>query len=662
MGILKFAIESPSAPLFKVAAVLTVALIGAVVFSNTASASMATNSRLSYGNAWNYCQSTHTAGQPGPYAKGMVWIANDETDYYSESVTIASNTNSARVSIRGAVNGCYTAWSGNRDIYAVDITTSYLSAMSSSTLYRGRIIAPGAWSWTSEGSKLYGNLDVSNVARCTPASLSTGSVVQTVIISISRRQQQYNMSGQLTYDSPTVGTENVPITVTRTCPTYDYNLQPSINLTDGTGAQTPQSRTVEGFVAKSGATASKPDTPWRISMLVYSPTATINKNGGTTAGSVGPCTFFTGEASCDDTSVNGIRASPYTAASTTESGTFNISSYDVGTRICFALSVRNYNQTTDGWRHSDLRCLIAGKKPKVDVLGGDLYVGRTMAGITSSSSGRVITSSTSNALGLFGSWSEYGIVSKGPVTEMSSGSGYAGGYTGSTASSLNLLTFANSGNSAASCGGTLGCYQQPGPFPDVANRFKTSSESPTFNSGSLTSRGKGIYIGSGTIYIDQSTIQEGKSIVINAPTANVVIRGNISYQPGPYSSLAQIPQVVIIANNITIQAGVENVDAWLIAPGTNNAGVVSGGVIRTCDVNTASISISVCSNPLTINGPVVANRLIMLRTGGSEPNARAGDPAEVFNLRSDAYLWALGQGEVGGRVTTVSTKELPPRY
>ena len=47
-----------------------------------------------------------------------------------------------------------------------------------------------------------------------------------------------------------------------------------------------------------------------------------------------------------------------------------ISSYGLGTKVCYALSVRPYDQSTGDWRHSALACYVIGKKPKVGALNG----------------------------------------------------------------------------------------------------------------------------------------------------------------------------------------------------------------------------------------------------------------------------------------------------
>lgn len=654
--------------MLKVLLVVAVLLGVNVLLSDSASASMATNSRLHYGNAWNFC---HTAdnwnGRDGPFAKGMVWLSNDEGDYYSEVVGVGTNVDSIRVSIRGAVNACRTTWSGNRNMYAIDISTSWLSAMSDNQFYRGWMPASGNFAWTTAGGKLYGNLDVSRAARCSAAHYATGVAQETIYVDIARRQQQRDDWWNVTFTSGEIGVERVPINIVRTCPTYNYNLVPTVkDVTDGRVIEDPTSAlTVTGSVRNDGPTDSRPNVDYQLTKVRYAPGAAIpQKTGGSrvTGSGTRGCDFVTGEVEC------GALAAPATGTYgmyprndvRDHAGSTNIDSYAVGTRICFFMSVRQYNQSTDNWVHSNLSCLIVGKTPKVNILGGDLFVGRSLAGITAPSpaSARVLTINSTNSTGTYGSWAEYAIAPTGRVTDMASGSGHVGGG----APNRNLLTFANNGNSAAPCTSGNGCYTHGTSIPDVAARFRTAPATGSIGSGTLNGKAKGIYSGSGPINIDASSIPAGTWIVINAPDSDVTITGNIEYAAGPFTSAAQIPQVVIMARNITINEGVSRVDAWLVAPGVRSGTTVTNGVIRTCHRATTDIRSTVCSGLLTINGPVIANRLLMLRSGGSEPGNRRGEPAEVFNFRPDAYIWALQQAEVSGRVTTVSTKELPPRY
>lgn len=74
------------------------------------------------------------------------------------------------------------------------------------------------------------------------------------------------------------------------------------------------------------------------------------------------------------------------------------------------------------------------------------------------------------------------------------------------------------------------------------------------------------------------------------------------------------------------------------------------------------LSASTCNRELRVNGPVIAESLWLRRTAGSGTGEASGDPAEVFNLRPDAYLWAKGQAQGRGIWQNTSAKELPPRY
>ena len=120
--------------------------------------------------------------------------------------------------------------------------------------------------------------------------------------------------------------------------------------------------------------------------------------------------------------------------------------------------------------------------------------------------------------------------------------------------------------------------------------------------------------------------------------------------------MREIPQLVIIARSIVINSAVTNVDSWLVA---KKVGTV-GGYIQTCQV-VATSSSGNCSARLTVNGPVVSDTLIMRRTAGADRNTGA-DPAEVFNLRPDAYMWGVSQSGATGRIPTTAITELPPRF
>jgi hypothetical protein len=150
-------------------------------------------------------------------------------------------------------------------------------------------------------------------------------------------------------------------------------------------------------------------------------------------------------------------------------------------------------------------------------------------------------------------------------------------------------------------------------------------------------------------------------VVINAPSATVTITGDITYTTGTLSAVTDMPQVIIIASNIIVSDAVRNIDGWLVAVGSGANGVVNtcgaGGVTQT-----SNLVIAQCANPLVVNGPVIANHLVLRRTGGSGAGADSGRPAEVFNLRADVYVWSTTYNQQSGRISTAAIKELPPRY
>jgi len=323
----------------------------------------------------------------------------------------------------------------------------------------------------------------------------------------------------------------------------------------------------------------------------------------------------------------------------------------VGTQVCYAVSVQNYsdNPATTNWRHSAPTCIKIGTRPKTQVWGGDLI-----------NSGLVNTSVTNKNINgvthTFGSWIEYGIFAVKTITGAASGSAYAGsGLAGASNCNENNLSFANS-IASGSCLSTtvIGNYTNSPSIPNVGASFPATG-APVFSGGNLTAQALGTYTGSGTINISGGNIVVGKWFVLNAPGATVNISGDIKYSNGVMHNIGDIPQVIIIAGNINIAGGVNQVDSWLIASsGLNTCSDVAPGV---------ALDSKTCKQALVVNGPVMAGQLYLRRTAGSGTGQdHSGDPAEIFNLRPDAYMWASLRATGGGnRIQTVYTTELPPR-
>ena len=118
-----------------------------------------------------------------------------------------------------------------------------------------------------------------------------------------------------------------------------------------------------------------------------------------------------------------------------------------------------------------------------------------------------------------------------------------------------------------------------------------------------------------------------------------------------------------------VKENVNQIDAWLVTDGN----------VNTCtEFTIGSGSSEQCTNPLIINGPVVAKSLSLNRTAGANPGSGAEDtsnvlyknlandgsvtPGEIFNLRPDTLYWAYGQSQRFSQANVTYTRELAPRY
>jgi hypothetical protein len=346
--------------------------------------------------------------------------------------------------------------------------------------------------------------------------------------------------------------------------------------------------------------------------------------------------------------------------------------YPAGTKVCYALSVQPRSDSDNQWAHSPPTCIVVAKKPKVQVLGSDLSVGRSFLGTTAPvpKADIITNTSTKTVAGksfTFGSWIEYGIFATGSVTGAGSASAYAGQSGASTGIATPfacdgtvLLTFNNAKTNAGCDAAVIGGYATTHSIPDVASNFPITGSTPTFNSGSIGSS-KGVYTtAAASLTISGGALGKGQWVVINAPSTDVTITGDITYTSSSLGSVSDIPQLIIIARNINITDVVGRIDAWLVAkPSTT----LTNGKINTCSIvaDNAPLYSTICSKQLIVNGPVIANRLLLRRTTDPGAGANSGNPAEIFNLRPDAYIWTATHTTSSGRIQTVYSTELPPR-
>ena len=274
----------------------------------------------------------------------------------------------------------------------------------------------------------------------------------------------------------------------------------------------------------------------------------------------------------------------------------------------------------------------------------------------------------------FGSWGEYALVANGQIKGMASGAafhplGIDSDSSGAPQSSWSKLTFANvfkTNPTAGGCNSTSpwGCYAHKASMPNIESLFSggTSLGAGVSNVSVNSLKGQVNTKTGGTINISGGTLNSGEWAVINAPTSTVNITGNINYASGPVNSVKDIPQMIIIANNINISPSVGNVDSWLIA---KNALATCDEIGSASDLDTTSsaynLSSNDCKSTLRVNGPVMAKKLWLRRTAGAGTGDSTGDPAEVFNYRPDAMLWINNRFN-NNALRTTNLTELPPRY
>lgn len=454
-------------------------------------------------------------------------------------------------------------------------------------------------------------------------------------------------------------------------PPKDYSLTPSVS-TDGKSSVEPGGEIVITGTVNNPSDNPSNETEWRLTRIVYgagpNPTSTrgtTNASGVDTPDTRDPCSFFDPAGRipppCEAIeSGTGRVFDPKVVATVVNELKYDVpNDVEIGTEICFALSVKPPTHEAahrDRWRHSDLSCVMVSKSPKVQIWGGDVRVG-----------GSIDVSSrdyTTPSPVTYGSWGEYGVLSGevdtvppvGVNSGFASGSGLSGGNADSSQSSWSALTFANTGT-VALC--DFGCYNFTISSSALVEQFVVATTMTLGGNVNLDTLGSGTYRATGPVTLTPTTVGSGKSIIILSDH-EITIEGDITYSNGPYTNLRDIPQVVLRAPTINIKNGAGVVDAWLFAVATGRS-----GVLNTCsDVAiSANLSSNMCNNPLRVNGPVVADKLYLRRTAGSDGNSGdRSDPAEVFNLRADAYLWANGYSSGKSQARTVYVKELPPRF
>lgn len=324
------------------------------------------------------------------------------------------------------------------------------------------------------------------------------------------------------------------------------------------------------------------------------------------------------------------------------------SPYRAGTRVCQLLAV-DY-ATTEGARHRWGRpvCVVVAKAPSLAVTGGDVAAGRR-AGSTDG----INISYRGSGGNCYGGWLEYAAIAPGDIRASTATSVLGGQCTNDTV--RNSMAFANH-----SRGSTAGRFGSLGARADLTTNYATVAPTRTgitsLNLNSYTT--PGVYRFTGNTVRVSGTVQPGVTIILDA--SKIDVQGDITYADGPYTSLNQIPQLILRSSgNIVVRENVRRIDAWMVAAGT----------ISTCNEPGTSryysgLTVSTCDQPLQINGPISAAHLHLRRTFGGE-GVNLSDrrtTAEHINFRAETYMWGARVGQSGGDLIIQNIQELPPLY
>ena len=259
----------------------------------------------------------------------------------------------------------------------------------------------------------------------------------------------------------------------------------------------------------------------------------------------------------------------------------------------------------------------------------------------------------SGARTLYGSWTEYLNVIGGTVNGLTSGAALALGSSYQDVYNNSPLTIANNTTNLGSSG------------VQSSTALRTRLDTYLKNQGATD---PGDTIG-GSGWIDRT----GTSTYHRQGDLNIT--GNITLSAGNYDNIYQLPQIVIFVDgNVNISSNVTQIDAWIIASSSSTINTCSDFQVGVTEADAVGRSSNTCTNQLVFNGPVMAGRLALNRSFGSDPlisyrkgtfgaNSDRQTPAEVFNYRADAYLWAYAQaGRYESSYTETYTRELAPRY
>lgn len=240
--------------------------------------------------------------------------------------------------------------------------------------------------------------------------------------------------------------------------------------------------------------------------------------------------------------------------------------------------------------------------------------------------------------------------------------GYATGTAGAGGGTGGGISFANSPagsysytNDTGRFGGNFGGYVTS-CAPDYYAQRLTESPLQPIPPSSMNSW-NGAYVGTGNVTISgANNLPQSRHIRVYVD-GNVRITGNITFTNGLSVDLAdrdRIPSVWIIATgNIYVDPSVTELNGIYVAQGKSTSADTGGfyscipasSAFTSFVPGTSSYDYNACSaNTLTVNGSVIAKRLVLTRSRGSVGSTVAQTYAEVFNYSPLVWLSPTGIG------------------
>jgi hypothetical protein len=209
-------------------------------------------------------------------------------------------------------------------------------------------------------------------------------------------------------------------------------------------------------------------------------------------------------------------------------------------------------------------------------------------------------------------------------------------------------------------GGDLRAFTTSCSADYYAQRLTESPLSPM--PGSALASWDGAYQATGDVSFGGGNLPTDRHVRLYVD-GNVRITGNVSFSFGStdLSNRNRIPSLWIIATgNIYVDQDVTEINAILVAQGTSTD--PDSGAFHSCDTDVAPFTSFVagvtpynygaCSaNTLTVNGSVIARRLVLTRSYGTIGSTVPQTYAEIFNYSPLTWLSPTG---IGGSPTSSS--------